>query len=153
MSDLWTYVALRDDYPAGTCWAWMDGAQRVCGQPEVTGEHLCPQHVRMAIRRRDHAAAQTAARLARINATALLRLPARRERLAHVDAEVARLDPPPPTTDMAAYGGLGSTAARRYQRRYTDETIHRLAELHAERVTLVRQVAYAEQLLAGAVAP
>lgn len=105
MSALWTFVALRDDYPAGTCWAW------------------------------------------------LLRLPARRERLAHVDAEIARLDPPPPTTDMAAYGGLGSTAARRYQRRYTDETIHRLAELHAERVTLVRQVAYAEQLLAEAVAP
>lgn len=73
-------------------------------------------------------------------------LAAMRVQLRRIDREIARLDPPPPTTDPAAFGGLGSTAARAYQARLTPDRIHRLAVLHEERRQLAAKVAYAEGL-------
>ena len=33
MRPLWHELALRSDYPEGTCWAWLEAAERVCGRP------------------------------------------------------------------------------------------------------------------------
>ena len=38
---LWTALALSDHYPTGTCWAWMDPADRVC----LAGEDPTTPHL------------------------------------------------------------------------------------------------------------
>ena len=142
MRPLWHELALRSDYPEGTCWAWVESSERVCGRPEGDEQHLCPRHAQVAARRRD--AADARAHAQRMAANPAKALPGLRHRLARVDAQIARLDPPPPTTDMAAYGGVGSTAAASYRARLTPDRIHRLAVLHEERRQLVGRIAAAE---------
>lgn len=143
---LYRILALREDYPPGTCWAWMDGPEKVCGRPEGDDPHLCTRHAGIARRRAHAAVAKEAESKTRRDIASLAALPRRRAKLDRIDAEIARLDPPPPTDDVAAFGGVGSTAARRYQDRFTPDRIHRLAELHEARRTLAAQVAYAEGL-------
>lgn len=135
---LWTVLALRDDYTAAGCWAWIESAERVCRKPEGDEPHLCNRHAAVARRKLALDADREQRRLEQAVADSLATRARRLARLAAVDAEIARLDPPPPTDDPAAYGGVGSTAARRYQARYTDERIARLAALHREREQLVR---------------
>lgn len=49
---LWQMLALRDDGTAGTCWAWMEAAERVCGRPEdARTPHLCARHAKVALAR------------------------------------------------------------------------------------------------------
>lgn len=149
MTNLYRAVALSDNHTPGTCWAWMESAERVCGKPEGDeAAHLCGAHVTVARRRAAKNREKAAAERSRQDAVALSLLPGRRARLAAVDAEIARRDPAPPTTDMAAYGGLGSTAATGYQRRLLSDTnVARLAELWAERGRLAADVAHAELIL------
>ena len=148
MSGLWRILALRDDYPSGTCWAWVDSAGRACGRPDTADEpHLCVRHSAVARRRFDAQVESDAAKRARRDRLAVARLPKLREQLAQVDAEIARRDPPPPTTDPAAYGGVGSTTATGYRRRLlTASNITRLAELHTVRKSLATELAYAEHV-------
>ena len=66
------------------------------------------------------------------------RRPERERRLAAIDAEIERRDPPPLTTDTAAFGGVGcSTVARQNRRRLSSANIQRMAELWRERDALV----------------
>lgn len=147
MTALYTLLAVGDHYPAGTCWAWMDSAERVCGRTEGAEPHLCPRHVEVARRKLAREVEKAKAQRVRREASAVRRLPEFRQRLAAVDAEIARRDPAPPTTDMAAYGGVGSTTASAYQTRLLSDTnVARLAELHRARARLAPQVAYAERV-------
>ncbi len=146
MRGIYKFLAVSDHYPSGTCWAWLERAERVCGRPEGDDENLCPRHGSVARKRAQAHAAKVAARTARIEAWALAALPQRRERLARIEAEIARLDPPPPTTDMAAFGGVGSTVATRYRSKFTPERIHKLSILWEERVQLERLIAFAERV-------
>ena len=45
--NLYRLVSLREDYPEGECWAWMESAERRCAKP-ADGGHLCPRHVKTA---------------------------------------------------------------------------------------------------------
>lgn len=61
-----------------------------------------------------------------------LRLPPKPQaRLATIQREIEQLDPPPPTTDLAAWTGVGHSSERRYRSR---------AELHEEATPLPRLI-------------
>lgn len=138
MTGLYLTLAISDHYPAGTCWAWMDAAEKVCGRPESADEpHLCTRHIRVAIRKRDKREQEDEEKRRRRQAYRVRKMPEWDEELRRIDREIARLDPPPPTRDPAAYLGEGSTAGRRYQAKYTPSRIHRLAKLHERRRELV----------------
>ena len=46
-ANLYRLLALRNDYPEGQCWAWMDSADRRCTRP-ADNSHLCPRHTKTA---------------------------------------------------------------------------------------------------------
>ena len=46
-ANLYRLLALRNDYPEGQCWAWMDSADRRCTKP-ADSSHLCPRHTKTA---------------------------------------------------------------------------------------------------------
>lgn len=134
MTDLYRLVALRDDYPEGTCWAWMRGAEKVCGRPDTTEHpHLCPQHVRMARRVLERETARAAERREKAATRAAERRPILLAELDELDAQIARLDPPQ-AHDRAA------TNAPLRQRMPSDTRIATLARLHERRAQLVREV-------------
>ena len=91
-SVLWRIVALSDHHPAGTCWAWMDGPEKVCGRAEdPTTFHLCARHAKVARRRAEKDHAKRVAQDARIRAQVEAEAPARAAKLAKLDARIARL--------------------------------------------------------------
>lgn len=95
---LWRHVALRANYPPGTCWAWMDSAKRVCAVPEdpVT-PHLCARHATVARRKATSAAERATRRAARVAAETERIRPAAETEMATLRRRIARLDPPTPT--------------------------------------------------------
>lgn len=122
-------VGRVENYPPGTCVAWMDSADRVCGKPAE--DYACPRHRKVAL-----------ARLERDVEREKRQREAARERVAHVDldelrAEHARLierrdraaglrrhD----TDDLAAYCGIGVRQTARQRRRYAAATDRALEE-------------------------
>lgn len=56
---LWRMLSLRDDYPAGQCWAWMDSADRRCAKP-ADDSHLCARHTKVAQAKLDRLKAKAA---------------------------------------------------------------------------------------------
>lgn len=154
---LWTYLALRNDYPDGQCWAWMDAADRRCTKPEGAEPHLCDRHAEVAavklaklIARQS---AQAEAKRLRDTDRAERNLPRMRQRLASIDAEIRRRDPKPPTDDLAAYGNKPVSTVGRYQSRLlSDSNVMRMAELWRARDDLAADIARAERLLGGGVA-
>lgn len=124
-----------------TCAHWIgtDSAGRRCTQP-ATRAGYCERHYPIALRRAQKQAAKDAAAMARHRAEQERQRPKRLERLAWLEAEIARLDPPPPTTDLAAWAGVGHAGESRYRARFTPDRIHRLAELTAEADRLRRLV-------------
>ena len=56
---LWRMLSLRDDYPAGECWAWMDQAERRCAKP-ADDSHLCARHTKVAQAKLDRLKAKAA---------------------------------------------------------------------------------------------
>ena len=58
-ANLYRLVSLRDDYPEGECWAWMDSAERRCAKP-ADGGHLCPRHIKTAQAKLDRLRAKQA---------------------------------------------------------------------------------------------
>lgn len=125
---------LRLDAPNGACQAWVDSRDARCGRP--TDGVLCARHAAVANRRLEASRRRNAARSEASAAVREQPRVTREARLRLVEAEMARLDPPPPTTDVAAFCGVGSTTARRYQDKFTPARIHRLAELTTERARL-----------------
>jgi len=62
------FVALREatDYPAGTCAAWMDSAERVCAKATTAADtYLCKRHTGVARARATQAVERQLARAAR----------------------------------------------------------------------------------------
>ena len=58
---LWRMLALRDDYPAGICAAWMDGPERTCERPEDPATpRLCARHAKVALARAQRELARAA---------------------------------------------------------------------------------------------
>ena len=95
---LWRHLALRADYPPGTCWAWMDSAGRVCAAPEAPAtQHLCARHATVARRKATAAAERNARRAARAAAETERMRPAAEMVMATLRRRIARLDPPTPT--------------------------------------------------------
>lgn len=127
-------LALRhlDDYPEGKCPAWMDSADRECAKPSKVG-WLCTRHHGVALKRLDRERAALAGirereRIKRAERIALL--PKMREDLAKIEAEMNRLDPPPETTDRAAYGGyVHPSIMTRSLARLSDSKVQRMAAL------------------------
>ena len=155
--DLANLVAAGGIHEQGTqCPAWMEAAERQCNKPATDGL-LCKRHHGVAVKRA-HKLLDTirqdrvkdAQRQAERDARAARELPALRKRLERVEAEIARRDPAPPTTDLAAYGGRGSTTATRYRARLlSDANVEALARLYPERDELRVKVAHAERAQGG----
>ena len=119
------------------CVAWIDSADRRCGKARSEGL-LCSRHHAIAEKRHAKLTEREAAQKARFDAEREARRPERERRLAAIDAEIARRDPAPLTTDTAAFGGVGCSAvARQNQRRMSDANVQRMAELWRERDVLV----------------
>lgn len=129
-------VALRDpdDYPDGTCVAWMDSASRACGKP--CEDYLCPRHIKVAQRKQVAEAERIERRDQRATARAEAARPRREAELAKVENRIRTLDP------QRAPGGLdhGVLNTNLRTRMPSPERIHELAELHARRKDLRRQL-------------
>lgn len=122
------------------CVAWIESADRRCGKPRTEG-YLCARHHAVAVKRHAKQVEKERVQLEKRRAIAEAKRPERERRLAAVEAEIARRDPPPLTTDAAAFGGVGCTAvARQNQRRWSPGNVHRLAELWDERDQLLTRL-------------
>ena len=123
-------VALRPDRIGTTCPAWIESAGRTCGRPQTIGL-LCARHRKVAESRWADAVEREKARLARSAASAR-EIETKRARLADLDAEIARLDPPD-TGDLAAFAGkVHPSITRQRNAHLTDTRVARLALCHAE---------------------
>ena len=127
------------------CPFWMESRDARCGSTKLIDGRWCKRHTAVMARRLEKQAAQEAAYRREERRRAMTMLPRWRERLAWVEAEINRLDPPPPTTDMAAFGGVGSTTATRYRKRFL-ANLPRLAELSRERDDLLARIVHAEAM-------
>ena len=142
---LYLTLAISDHHPAGTCWAWMEKAEKACGRPEGAEPHLCSRHEVVARRRLDQRIAREAARNVQRKTDSISKLPKLRAPLAKVEAEIERRDPKPPTDDPAAFGGVGCTTTARWQKRVmSDSNISRMATLWDEQRRLSEAVRIAE---------
>lgn len=99
------------------CPVWIDARDARCGKTALIDGRWCPRHTPIMLRRLQDDHDRAAKRAAKAAAELAAKVPGLLDRLRRLDSEIARLDPPPPTTDTAAYGGRGSTAATDYQER------------------------------------
>lgn len=118
----------------GTCNAWMESAERRCGNPE-THPYLCDRHVKVALARAKKAAEKAAVSAAKRAAWRAENVPKMRAELARVRAEIARLDPPSVTP--LDHGSLNTPLRTRMP---SDARIARMADLHRRREHLERIV-------------
>src|SRR5699024_7780702 len=124
-----TYVGLPGKRePNGKCVAWIETRDGYCGKP--VDHLLCRRHRMVGLKRHDADSEKKAAQQARYAEKRAQQIPKWRQRLEQVEKRIAVLDPPPATTDPAAWGGEASSMARRYRARITDEHIKEMAALH-----------------------
>ena len=128
------------------CPFWVEARDARCGSRELIDGRWCKRHTTVMTRRLAKLAAREEAARAEQRARAAVMLPKWRDRAAALRHRIDQLDPPPPTTDMAAFGGVGSTTATRYQERF-HRNLPRLAELWGELEALNRDIAHAEALI------
>ena len=96
----------------------------------VDSGYLCARHDKVARRTRETRAAADAMRAERYATDRAILAPAKRARLADVEAEIARREPSAPL-DRAAYtGNVHPSIARRPH--LTDTNVSRVAALHRE---------------------
>src|SRR5690625_2808308 len=132
-----TYVTLPGvQYaPNGACVAWVESRDDKCGN---TADYLlCPRHVQVAQQRlaKDQAAREE--RQAKHAAKREEMLPKWRDRLERIEARIAVLDPPPATTDRAAYGGeIHASIVRGQRSGMSDARVKEMARLHRDRAHL-----------------
>lgn len=137
-ADLARFVALPlrglDEYPAGTCVAWMEGPAKVCGK--AADFYLCPRHIKVAQRKQAAEAERIERRDQRATARAEAARPRREAELAKIENRIRTLDP------QRAPGGLdhGVLNTNLRTRMPSPERIHELAVLHARRKDLRRQL-------------
>ena len=134
--------------PDGTCRYWVESRGDRCGR--ATSIRFCGRHHRVILAAWEKRREAARTELARRDADLAAALPDLRARLARVEAEIRRRDPEPPTTDLAAYGGVGSTTARAYQRRIlSNSNVRAMARLVRERDHLIGLVAAAQAAADG----
>lgn len=123
-----------------TCVAWMDSADKRCSR-DVESGWLCKRHIAVAERKLTKAIAKDKADKEKREAWRAEKLPKWKAELAKIEAEMRRLDPPPPTTDRAAYGGVGCTTTTRYQRNlFTDSKVEKMGKLVRRAESLRRDI-------------
>lgn len=121
------------------CVAWLDGPDRRCGK-DAPG-YLCTLHQKTAERRWERHVAKAAARADKARQDRARDLPRWRAELERLEAEIRRLDPPPATTDLAAYGGDMHASLRRARANHlSDDRVAKLANLHRKADRLRRQI-------------
>ena len=119
-------------WPKYGCVAWVDSRDSRCGRDRAEG-WLCRRHHRAAVDRWHEALVAARDRQQQRAEERARLLPGWRKRLARIEAEIARLDPPPATTDMAAYGGAVHTSIQRQRLgALSDTRVERMARLHRE---------------------
>ena len=127
-------LALRavEDYPAGTCVAWMDAADKVCGR--AASPYLCGRHEKVAARRLEKLRAEHEQDQARAAQRRAEREPRLRDELQRIEARLDRIDPLRTDTrrDPAMVNLPLST------RLPSDARIAELARLHLRRDSLRR---------------
>jgi len=99
-------VALSNsaNWPTSTCVAWVDSADRTCGKTRSAGL-LCKRHNTVAEKRAIKNAEKNAQDRERRAAWRAENLPKWRAELDRIEARMRVMDPPPVSTDPAAYGG------------------------------------------------
>ena len=127
-----------------SCPVWIETRDARCKRTDLIDGRWCRRHTPIILRRLQTQRDTDTANAARRDAALAAALPDLRTRLARVEAQIARLDPPPPTTDSAAYGGVGSTTATRYQQRFF-RNLPRLTQLWDEQRHLADTVRRAER--------
>lgn len=130
------------------CPVWIDSRDTRCGKTDLIDGRWCKRHTPIIQRKLGADRTRETEQAERRAAWMLEKLPEWRAKLARVEAEIARLDPPPPTTDTAAYGGVGSTTATHYRERFL-RNLPRLAELAPIRDDLAQRVRIAESFEAA----
>lgn len=115
-------VSLRPG-AAGTCSAWMDSKDRVCGD-KCEGQ-LCTRHTNVAKKRFAVNLAKAVADDAKRKAARAAKRPGRIAKLAEIDKELDQIDPFRTPRDRQDFGMPSNSR------------IHRLAVLHEERRDLV----------------
>lgn len=127
------------------CPFWVESRDERCGSRELVNGRWCKRHTTVMHRRAAKLAEQANTRRRADDERRAAHLPALRAELARIEAEMARCDPQPPTDDMAAYGGVGSTTAARYWNRLrADANVIRLAELAKRRDALIADIETAQ---------
>lgn len=125
-------VALRlDGHDPAVCAAWIDSADRICGRPAVA-PWLCKRHETVARRKAERWVERDREKQAQYAARQESMRPAREARLAVVQAEIDRLDPPRGPFD---HGLVNIPLAKRMP---SDARIQRMAQLIRERDDLHR---------------
>lgn len=121
------------------CVAWVEKSDRRCGH--TSPGYLCASHETVARRRWEkHAAKEQARREASAQRRAE-QLPKWRAELEKVTAEINRLDPPPATTDRAAYGGNVHPSITRQRRAFMSDTrVQKMAALTRRHEELTRKI-------------
>lgn len=119
-------------HPTG-CVAWVESADRVCARTRAEGL-LCKRHHTVAVRRFAAEVEREKTRRAKWRAHREEQLARHGDRwraeLAKIEARMRVLDPPPETTDRAAYGGAVHPSIRRRQiARMSDARVEEMARL------------------------
>lgn len=132
---LWRVLALREGYPEGTCWAWMDGAERVCGRPEGDALHLCQRHAKVAESRLHDDVERAERRRVRQAERAAVVEPGKRAELDRIERRLDALDP-------LRSGSLDPAVVNLplAKRLPSDARIAELARLHERRRQLRREL-------------
>ena len=119
------------------CVAWVESSSKRCGKNRSDGL-LCTRHHAIAQKRHAKIIERETSLLALFELEREARRPERERRLAAINDKKARRNPPPLTTDTAAFGGVGcSTVARQNKQRMSSTNVQRMAEIWRERDALV----------------
>lgn len=131
-----------DRWRATGCVAWMEAAERVCGRDRAEGL-LCKRHRGVAERRLAAEVAKERTRRAKAQERRAEQLQRHGDRwraeLERVEARMRVLDPPPETTDPAAYRGAVHPSIRRRQvARFSDARVQEMCRL-LDRAAVLRR--------------
>ena len=138
-----TYVGIPGKYePSGTCVAWIESRDGYCAKP--VDHLLCRRHRMVGLKRHDADSEKKAAQQARYSQQRARQLPKWRQRLDQVNKRIAVLDPPPLTTDRAAWGGEIHRSILRSRPAMSDARVEEMARLHRERDNLIARIGRAD---------
>src|SRR5699024_2771379 len=128
--------------PARTVVQWVES--RDDDRPQPLDPLLCRRHRMVGLKRHDADREKKAAQQARYSQQRARQLPKWRQRLDQVNKRIAVLDPPPLTTDRAAWGGEIHRSILRSRPAMSDARVEEMARLHRERDNLIARIGRAD---------